>query len=85
MNYVLSIIKFIFLFFCLMELTVCVKWDKLFDPMTTINTWDDVALPPGMCWASLPPFAGLCLFLAILVSLYHFVSLPFFVVYVSLS
>ncbi|KAL5962805.1 Autophagy-related protein 9A [Taenia solium] len=72
-NCVLSALKFVFLFFCCMELAACVEWGKVLDPRTTINTWDDIVVPPTVCWASLPPFAALCLFLAILVFVYHLI------------
>ncbi|KAL5111665.1 Autophagy-related protein 9A [Taenia crassiceps] len=73
MNHVLSALKFVFLFFCCMELAACMKWDKVLDSRATISTWDDIAVPPAVCWASLPPFAALCLFLAILVFVYHLI------------
>ncbi|VDD79799.1 unnamed protein product [Mesocestoides corti] len=72
-RYALSSLKFVFLFFCLVEILVCLKWDQLLDPKANIFTWDDVALSPAVCWASLPAFAALCLILAIFVFAYHLV------------
>ncbi|VDN96828.1 unnamed protein product [Rodentolepis nana] len=70
---VLSIIKFAFLLFLIVEITSCVKWDTIINSNATINSWDDALIPPPVCWASLPWFTGLFVFLAVLSSLVYIV------------
>lgn len=75
---IFTALKFAFLFFCIIELTVCVKWDKLMNNSAIINDWADVISPPGVCWASLPPLAAICLTAAIVVFAVHLVRSSIF-------
>nr|VZI03470.1 unnamed protein product [Spirometra erinaceieuropaei] len=79
---VLTALKFAFLFFCIIELTVCMKWDKLMNSSAVISDWNDVISPPAVCWARLPPLATICLAVAVIVFAAHLVRSSIFLMQV---
>lgn len=74
MDRVLSVLKFAFLLFVVVEITSCVKWSTIVNSNATINSWDDAVIPPPVCWASLPWFTGFFVFLSVLLCLGYIVS-----------
>nr|CDS33091.1 autophagy protein 9A [Hymenolepis microstoma] len=73
MDRVLSIVKFAFLLFLIVQITSCVKWGTIINSNATINSWDDALTPPAVCWASLPWFTGLFVFLGVVSCLVYIV------------
>ncbi|VDL14895.1 unnamed protein product [Hymenolepis diminuta] len=69
MDRILSVLKFAFLLFVIVEITSCVKWSAIVNSNATINSWDDAVIPPPVCWASLPWFTGFFVFLSVLLCL----------------
>lgn len=73
---ILWTIKFTFVVFVGTELSVCTRWEVLTNNSNTNNTirqWDDVFVPPGQCWASLPLLPSLMVTGAVIGLLIQFV------------
>ncbi|CAH8571838.1 unnamed protein product [Schistosoma bovis] len=56
---ILWLVKFIFVIFITIELSVCTRWSYLTNSSILVQSWTDVFQPPNQCWASLPFFASL--------------------------
>ncbi|CAH8514253.1 unnamed protein product [Schistosoma turkestanicum] len=56
---ILWLVKFIFVIFITIELSVCTRWNYLTNNSLYVQNWTDVFQPPNQCWASLPFFASL--------------------------
>lgn len=69
----LWIIKFTFVVFLAIELSVCTRWEYLANNSLPVYNWADVFQPPLVCWASLPFGAALLVVGAVLTLLVQFV------------
>ncbi|CAH8555444.1 unnamed protein product [Heterobilharzia americana] len=56
---ILWLIKFAFVIFITIELSVCTRWSYLTNSSLSVENWTDVFQPPNQCWASLPFSASL--------------------------
>lgn len=56
---ILWLVKFVFVIFITIELSVCTRWSYLTDSSLSVESWSDVFQPPNQCWATLPFSASL--------------------------
>ncbi|VEL14910.1 unnamed protein product [Protopolystoma xenopodis] len=62
---ILSILKFAFVFFLVIEFTVCFRSDIVTNFHYPVQNWTDIIIPPGQCWATLPFAAVLFVLIAV--------------------
>ncbi|VDQ01991.1 unnamed protein product, partial [Trichobilharzia regenti] len=56
---ILWLVKFAFVIFITIELSVCTRWSYLTNSSIYVENWTDVFQPPNQCWATLPFSASL--------------------------